>query len=105
MKSLKKPSSPVCRVICTKWENIFTVNLHSLPFWAKKYGPGWMGGWIGGKAGLRIAYSNQKFATWICFQKKLLQSVHIITNFKKGFKFCFEVCLFKHEYSLSSKPL
>ena len=22
---------------------------------------GWMGGWVDGKAGLRIAYSNQKF--------------------------------------------
>jgi hypothetical protein len=22
---------------------------------------GWMGGWMAGKAGLRIAYSNQKF--------------------------------------------
>jgi hypothetical protein len=22
---------------------------------------GWVGGWMGGKAGLRIAYSNQKY--------------------------------------------
>ena len=43
-------------------------NLAVSPFCAKKYGPGWMNGWVGGwvggwicgKAGLRIAYSNQK---------------------------------------------
>ena len=41
---------------------------HSLLFRAKKYGPIWMDGWMGrwvvgwmdGRAGLRIAYSNQK---------------------------------------------
>ena len=26
----------------------------------KKYGIGWVSGWKDGKAGLRIAYSNQK---------------------------------------------
>ena len=33
----------------------------------KKSGAGWVGGWMGGRAGLRIAYSNQKFdaGTWI----------------------------------------
>ena len=30
------------------------------PFCAKKYGPGWVGGWMDGRAGLRIAHSNQK---------------------------------------------
>ena len=32
-----------------------------LLFVQKKYGPGWMGGWMDGRAGLRIAYSNKKF--------------------------------------------
>jgi hypothetical protein len=26
---------------------------------------GWMGGWMAGKAGLSIAYSNQKNAYWV----------------------------------------
>ena len=25
---------------------------------------GWMGGWVDGRAGLRIAYSNQKVKSW-----------------------------------------
>ena len=29
---------------------------------------GWMEGWVEGKAGLRIAYSNQKIKFWL-FQK------------------------------------
>ena len=45
-----------CLVICTTWELIYIVNLQSLLFCAKKYGPGWMGG----RAGFRFAYSNQK---------------------------------------------
>jgi hypothetical protein len=28
---------------------------------------GWMGGWMEGKAGLRIAYSNQKMCLYIFF--------------------------------------
>ena len=34
-------------------------------FCAKKYGPGWMDGWVDGGAGLSIAYSNQnQLLTW-----------------------------------------
>ena len=63
-------------VICTEQDQIHTVNCQPLLFCAKKYGPGWvdgwvdgimdgwmelwMGGWMDGRAGLRIAYSNQK---------------------------------------------
>ena len=61
-----------CRVICTKWALIYTVNLQSLLFCAKKYGPGWscgwIDGWMGGRAGLRIAYSNQKLPTMLMFR-------------------------------------
>ena len=32
-------------------------NLVSAPY---KPGPGWMDGWVDGRAGLRIAYTNQK---------------------------------------------
>jgi hypothetical protein len=28
---------------------------------------GWVGGWMGGKAGLRIAYSNQKKKDFVLF--------------------------------------
>ena len=53
-------------------------NLAFTPLWRKKYGTGWVDGWIGGwmdewmdgwvggwmdgRAGLRIAYSNQKIS-------------------------------------------
>ena len=35
---------------------------------AKKYGPGWVGEWMDGRAGLRIAYSNKKdcHQDWNC---------------------------------------
>ena len=46
--------------ICTKEERLYTIIQHLLLFRAKKYGPGWVDGWVGGRAGLRIAYSNQK---------------------------------------------
>ena len=57
-----------CLVICSHEEQIYTVNWQSLLFRAKKYDTGrmggwmdgWMEGWMDGKAGLRIAYSNQK---------------------------------------------
>ena len=43
---------------------IYTANQHMLIFCAKKYGTGWVGGWedgwMGGRARLSIAYSNQK---------------------------------------------
>ena len=29
--------------------------------WVGGWMDGWMGGWMDGKAGLRIAYSNQKY--------------------------------------------
>jgi hypothetical protein len=29
--------------------------------WMDGWMGGWVGGWVAGKAGLRIAYSNQKF--------------------------------------------
>ena len=49
--------------ICTKFEQINTVNFQLLIFRAKNLA-GWVEGrvvgWMGGKAGLRIAYSNQK---------------------------------------------
>ena len=32
---------------------------------------GWMDGWMGGKAGLRIAYSNQKYWFILCEGKKV----------------------------------
>ena len=49
--------------------HICIVLWHALLFRAEKYGTGWMGGWmdgwvdgwVDGRAGLRIAYSNQKF--------------------------------------------
>ena len=56
-KVLKKVLT--CLVICTKYEQNYTVNCQSLLFCAKKYGPEWMDGWVDGKAGLRITYSNQ----------------------------------------------
>ena len=40
-------------------ENIYSI-LAFAPFCAKKYGPGWVDGWVYGSAGLRIAYSNKK---------------------------------------------
>ena len=53
---------------CTEQDQIHTVIWHSLLFCAKKYGTGWMDGqigrwmdgWADGRAGLKIAYSNQK---------------------------------------------
>ena len=41
----------------------FIFLIHSL-FEQKNYGPGWVDGWMGGRAGLRIACSNQKVAFW-----------------------------------------
>ena len=62
-------------VISKSWKVIkngphLSCNLHKIganlyskfevaPYCAKKYGLGWMGGWVGGRTGLRIAYSNQ----------------------------------------------
>ena len=43
-------------------------NLVCAPFYAKKYGTGWMDEWMDGRAGLRTAYSNQK----LYFNKKLV---------------------------------
>ena len=45
---------------CTEEECIYTANHHKFIFCAKKSGAGWMGGWMDGRAGLRIAYSNEK---------------------------------------------
>ena len=53
-----------------KWllRNLQSKNLVSAPLkvwcwmdgWMDGWVDGWMGGWMDGKAGLRIAYSNQK---------------------------------------------
>ena len=42
-----------CLVICKHEEQIqiHTVNWQSLLFRAKKYGTGWVGGWVDGRAG------------------------------------------------------
>ena len=61
-----------CLVICTKKEQVYTVNYQSLFFctnvWSRMgmdgrmdgWVDGWMAGWVGGRARLRIASSNQK---------------------------------------------
>ena len=36
-------------------------NQKNLGEWKDGWVDGWMGGWMDGKAGLRIAYSNQKY--------------------------------------------
>jgi hypothetical protein len=43
---------------------------------------GWVGGWMGGKAGLRIAYSNQKKKGNRCIMKELKTSFHGIKQNK-----------------------
>ena len=56
-----------CLVTCTKQEQIYSANWQSVLFVQKSmilddgsmYG--WMDGWVGGNAGLRIAYTNQKY--------------------------------------------
>ena len=41
---------------------------------SRKYlGPGWMGGWVEAKAGLRIAYSNQKSVYIKQLRKKVVK--------------------------------
>ena len=54
------------------------------PFCAKKYGPGWIGGWmvgwVGGKARLRIAYSNQERKGEILFKSQHI--THLMHNSK-----------------------
>ena len=39
--------------------NVFS-KLPIAPYLCKTYGSGWVGGWMGGRAGLMIANSNQK---------------------------------------------
>ena len=71
----KKKTVLTCLVICTKKEQIDTVNWQSLLFcaksmvlwmdgwidgWVDAWMDGWTDGWVGGGASLRIAYSNQK---------------------------------------------
>ena len=51
----------------------------------KKYGSGWMGGWMSGRARFRIAYSNQKL---VCFKNYQ----HLTIKFK-------ESCLLLSSYS------
>ena len=53
--------------ICPTEEQINTVNISLLIFraknlagWKDGWKDGWKEGWVAGKAGLRIAYSNQK---------------------------------------------
>jgi hypothetical protein len=42
---------------------------------------GWMDGWMGGKAGLRIAYSNQKFVDcYYCHCKKFAVCVNNVLS-------------------------
>ena len=51
-------------ICCTEEECVYIANQHMLIFCAKNSGAGckdgWMDGWKGGKAGLRIASSNKK---------------------------------------------
>ena len=61
-KDRKNQSSPVCD-LQKLGANLYS-KLHVAPFSCKKWGigwkEGWMEGWKDGKAGLRIAYINQK---------------------------------------------
>ena len=47
-------------IYCTEEEHIYTANWHMLVHKSLVV-EGWVGGWINGRAGLMIAYSNQKF--------------------------------------------
>ena len=47
-----------------------------IPFLYKKYGTGWMDGQVDGRAGLRIAYSNQKFV----YQTQQLTELTLLTT-------------------------
>jgi hypothetical protein len=43
---------------------------------------GWVGGWVAGKAGLRIAYSNQKYHP----QSLKLDISTLVLNYKDHYK-------------------
>ena len=45
---------------CAKKERLYTANQHMLILCEKKSGAGWVDGWMGGRASLMIAFSNQK---------------------------------------------
>ena len=56
---------------------------------------GWMDGWMDGKAGLRIAYSNQKFKFLITlklnFNEGQFYKKHKILVISKNCKICSEI--------------
>ena len=59
---------------CPEEERIYTENYHMLIFVQKKSGAGWIGGWVDGRAGLRIAYSNQQmYQLRTSYSKEMLQ--------------------------------
>ena len=49
---------------------------------------GWVGGWMGAKVGLRIAYSNKKLSQFDLKLHKILMTSNDLQNFKIDFIVC-----------------
>ena len=60
--------------------------MQSLLFGAKKYGPGRVDGWVGVRAGFRIANSNQIFFEVLKFIKLCERKSRISTSISKKLK-------------------
>ena len=88
--------------ICTKLEQINTINVQLLIFRAKNLA-GWMEGRMEGrkevKTGLRIAYSNQKCNIWTCFFASLfkMQQGAFLLKLSQAIMYLYFLLVFNNE--------